>query len=65
VTAGGKMEKSLMIMVQNIINDDDLDSVTLKEFRSVLLHVQDLFTNLEQEEEPEVDDQSLFKKHVL
>jgi len=59
------MEKSLMIMVQNIINDDDLDSVTLKEFRSVLLHVQDLFTNLEQEEEPEVDDQSLFKKHVL
>lgn len=53
------MNEQFMLMIQNIINDDDLEDLSLKQFRSILIHTQDFLgasSNSNPEEEENSDD---------
>lgn len=51
-----------MKLIQAMINDEDLNGISMKQFRSILLHIQDF---LGDEEEKEEDNDSDIKKYIL
>lgn len=60
------MKANLMMLVQDIINDEDLDSISIKEFRSVLLHVQQhVEPSAHDSDIDDLDDDELSRRFVL
>lgn len=50
-------------MVQNIINDDSLDDITIAQLRTMLIHFQDAMS-VDEEEEEEMDESEL-RRQIL
>lgn len=56
----------LVVLVQEMINDDDLSHLTLKDLRSVLIHVDaSLVSEEDYDEDEDSDDATLIAKYVI
>lgn len=54
----------LVVLVQEMINDDDLSHLTLKDLRSVLIHIDTSLVSDEDDDEEE-DTELLMAKYVI
>lgn len=55
----------LVVLVQEMINDDDLSHLTLKDLRSVLIHIDTSLVSDEDDDEEEEDTELLMAKYVI
>lgn len=59
-----KQPEDLALIMQNLINDEDLDHLSLKDLRNILLNIQPVINEEEFDEDEEVAEEEL-KRYVL
>lgn len=59
-----KQPEDLALIMQNLINDEDLDHLSLKDLRNILLNIQPVINGEELDEDEEVAEEEL-KRYVL
>lgn len=59
-----KQPEDLALIMQNLINDEDLDHLSLKDLRNILLNIQPVINEEELDEDEEVTEEEL-KRYVL
>ena len=59
-----KQPEDLALIMQNLINDEDLDHLSLKDLRNILLNIQPVINEEELDEDEEVAEEEL-KRYVL
>jgi hypothetical protein len=61
-----KQPEDLALIMQNLINDEDLDHLSLKDLRNILLNIQPVINSEDEEsEEDEALEEEEIRRYVL
>jgi hypothetical protein len=59
-----KHPEALALIMQNLVNDESLDHLSVKDLRNILLNIQPVVNQEEEDEDDEIDENEL-KRYIL